>query len=301
MKQKMLLMAALVVGWGAPALAEPKQGFTVGGFEFESQEAFIDSGARCAVAPPNPAVIKEVQQKLDRWTAARRRPDGTLEAVTTKTIPVAFHVIYSGSTGNISDTAIADQIRVLNDAFAPSGFQFQLASTDRTNNAGWFGMTPGSSAERSAKSALSVSPQTTLNFYSANPSGGLLGWATFPWYLDNDPDNDGVVVLYSSLPGGSAFPYDEGDTGTHEVGHWLGLYHTFQGGCSSSGDSVSDTPSEKSAAYGCPTGRDSCRRQSGLDPITNFMDYTDDACMVEFTGGQATRMQSSVATYRPAL
>lgn len=218
-------------------------------------------------------------------------------------IDVYFHVVSNGSAGNISDSMITDQINVLNDAFGSRGWTFNLVSTDRTTNSTWYNGCYGSS-ETAMKNALHQGTADDLNIYTCNPSGGILGYATFPSSYQSAPLRDGVVLLYSSLPGGSAAPYNEGDTATHEVGHWMGLYHTFQGGCIKSpkqgGDFVYDTAAEGSPAYGCPSGRDSCTGSSfpGNDPITNFMDYTNDACMFEFSYGQDARMDAQFTSYR---
>ncbi len=223
--------------------------------------------------------------------------------VTGGVINVYWHVINNGSSlsqGNIPDSQITAQMNVLNAAYASTGWSFNLVSTDRTTNATWY-TASGGTAESQMKNALRQGTADDLNIYSNNMGGGLLGWATFPSSYAGNPKNDGVVILYSSVPGGTAAPYNLGDTATHEIGHWMGLYHTFQGGCarkSSGGDGVADTPAEKSPAYGCPTGRDSCATIAGLDPITNFMDYTDDSCMNTFSAGQDTRMDSQFTTYR---
>jgi hypothetical protein len=127
--------------------------------------------------------------------------------------------------------------------------------------------------------------------------GGLLGWSTFPQSYQGNPTDDGVVILYDTLPGGGAFPYDEGDTMMHEVGHWMGLFHTFNGGCGAKGDKVADTPSEQNPAYGCPQNRNTCAG-AGSDPITNYLDYTDDSCMFEFTLGQDDKMDRSFTKLR---
>lgn len=258
------------------------------------------------LCPVNPSKEEVDQMEGDFNRRLARQQNSPAPQVSSGVVDVYFHVVNNGSgiaNGDISTQMINDQITVLSQAFAPSGWTFNLVSTNRTTNATWYNNCYGSS-ETAMKNALHQGTADDLNIYTCNPSGGILGYATFPSSYNSAPLKDGVVLLYSSLPGGSAVPYNLGDTGTHEVGHWMGLYHTFQGGCArnaaSGGDLVSDTPAEKSAAFGCPTGRDSCtgNRFPGNDPIENFMDYTDDSCMFQFSGGQDTRMDSQFTTYR---
>jgi hypothetical protein len=289
-----LLSLFLLSSMPAAVLAAP---FVMNGHVFADQQAYIDSGARCSTYQPT-AFEVSLMSKREQSYIAEQAELGRDVTATGGTIPVYWHVITnSAGQGAPTSQQINDQMSVLNAAYANAGFSFTLAGVDTTANDSWYTCS-GGTCETQMKSALRIGSADDLNLYTNNMGGGLLGWATFPSDYTRSPQMDGVVVLAASLPGGNAAPYNLGDTATHEVGHWMGLYHTFQGGCNGSGDQVSDTPAERSSAFGCPTGRDSCRSKPGLDPITNFMDYTDDICMTNFTTNQNARINSQWSMYR---
>ncbi|KDN46827.1 zincin [Tilletiaria anomala UBC 951] len=245
----------------------------------------------------------EREAEAQRFIAAYHNANNTLkngrvDAASTKSVGIHWHIITSGSTGSLASSQIKKQISVLNDDYAPSGFSFHLISTDTTNNPNWYSkVDSGNSYEREMKNALHKGSANALNVYTVGFNNGLLGFATFPSDYSSSPNLDGIVIDGRSLPGGSLSPYNLGKTATHEVGHWLGLYHTFQGGCSGSGDYVSDTPPQSKASSGCPVGQDSCSG-GGSDDVHNYMDYSDDSCMNHFTSGQNTRMVSLTSQYR---
>lgn len=222
-------------------------------------------------------------------------------------IPTWVHVITQGSgfaNGELSAGAIQAQLKVLNDSFngktggAGSGFAFKLQGVTVTNNQEWFETAWFDfDVETAMKAALKKGGPETLNIYTAD-GGAFLGFAYFPSIVGTSFEVlDGVFLDWRTLPGGNFEIYSEGDTAPHEVGHWLALFHTFDGVCGPSGDLVADTPSERSPAFFCPTGRDTCPKP-GLDPIENFMDYTQDSCMYKFSPGQVERMKAAHAAFR---
>lgn len=262
---------------------------------------FAAQPERCGTKQPSDEEITAIEQAVAKGRKGK----------TSAVIDVWVHVISAGAgfaNGELSDTMIREQMRVLDESYngrtggANTGFGFELVGVTRTTNATWFSQTAFDlGVEMQMKTALRRGGPGTLNIYTVD-GGPWLGWAYFPSILLNATyaNLDGVVLDWRTLPGGSFAIYSEGDTATHEVGHWLALYHTFDGRCGKNGDYVADTPAEFSPAFNCPVGRDSCSgaAQAGLDPIHNFMDYTQDSCMYEFTAGQAARMQAAWAGFR---
>ncbi|KAJ3123046.1 hypothetical protein HK098_002266 [Nowakowskiella sp. JEL0407] len=206
--------------------------------------------------------------------------------------------------GNIASASITSQIGVLNKFYSVHGIQFKLIGVKRyyTNRYYNFDLSTvyGEYLSQELKAKFRYGNKKTLNVYSTYLANGVIGKGTFPWDVKTDPLIDGVVIDYGTVPNGYFANYNQGKNLVHEVGHWLGLYHTFEGGCSGSGDYVSDTPAEKYAALEsglCPIGRKTCSSKI-LDPVQNFMDYSTDPCKTQFTAGQGARMRSLWTLYR---
>ena len=243
----------------------------------------------------------EMESVLAAKTNARRLSARSQSSFPGVTVDVRVHVITrNNGSGGVSLGQIQRQVRVLNRAFAgrtagasaSTIFRFQVKSIDYTRNSDWYNWADPDvdpADNREAKRALHRGGWDDLNIYIAGLEDGLLGYATFP--SDTSLRRDGVVLLNESLPGGTAAPYNEGDTATHEVGHWLGLYHTFQDGCVTPGDYVLDTPYQDDGdnIFSCEESLDTCP-QPGRDPVHNFMSYGDDPCLDRFSAGQARRM-----------
>ncbi len=246
---------------------------------------------------------RAIEARTAQITKGKKKPPsggGTTGTAQAGDIPVYVHVMADANgNGDVTDSQITQQIAVLNKTYAgqesgtasDTGFTFSLAGIDRFYNTQWH-------QDRQSSSYRSQTRQggaNALNIWLVDFA--YLGIATFPWDYSSNAAVDGVRVHFDSLPGGSIANYNLGETTTHEAGHWLGLYHTFQGGCTSTNDEVSDTAAQSSPTDGCPTGRDSCALP-GVDPIHNYMDYSYDSCYTEFTAGQTTRMQQMFGAYR---
>jgi hypothetical protein len=231
-------------------------------------------------------------------------------------IPVWFHVIQqTNGVGFISDAQIADQMTVLNEDFQAimgslgelgydAKLKFTLVGITRTTNDAWY--TDSTADESAYKTALAKDPSQFLNIYT-NDASGNLGYAYLP---DGSAGQfyDGVVMLSDSIGGrDNGFSvYNQGRTLVHEVGHYLGLMHTFSGGtaCSntfSSGDLVVDTNAESVPYYGSEFSCDSRSTCETVDPVDNYMDYNTDSCMSRFTAQQVNRMICSTINYRAGL
>lgn len=248
----------------------------------------------------------------------------------TRTIPVVFHVIHAYGDENISKAQIEDQLRVVNE-------DFQRQNADASNTRDFFksraanfniefklariapdgsyteGITrtydpvnmienyeDGSSEAKSTVSAWDRSRY--LNIWvvkriESSRAGTILGYAQLP---GGPASTDGIVMIHDRVGTiGTANSSGKGRTLTHEIGHWLGLYHPFQGGCSGS-DGVDDTPPVAEASYGCTASQNpnTCNTDfpNEIDMVENYMDYANGSCMNAFTNGQLARVNGFLAS-----
>ena len=258
--------------------------------------------------------IEKFTQKFMENPSAYKLVNGVME------VPVVVNVLYNKASENIANDQIKSQITVLNKDFSGTNsdvggtpgeftsvlsgdtkihFTLQSIIRKKTNKKSW---TTNDAMKKTSQGGLDpTNPTTTLNMWSCNMSGGILGYAQFP---GGKSATDGVVILYAAFGSRAIYPsgtyatdYDLGRTATHEIGHYFNLRHIW-GDANCGNDFVDDTPIHNSANYGCPAipSTSNCGGTTHDMMTMNYMDYTDDACMYMFTAHQATRMQ---ATYAP--
>jgi hypothetical protein len=287
--------------------------FVVGGKAYGSHGEFFQMGGKCQTQPRTPEEEDRANHDFKAWKEAKeKRLDEGFDAelggrrlgvdwiTQTITVPVHFHVIHAGDTGKqytykVDPSFIERSIKALNNGFrgvagefppypgrsyeqytttdADSNIRFCLAGTTTTDNADWYYADPWNATLTTMKEALHNGGSETLNVYASNLGGAALGMATKP---PNDSKRDGVIILNEVMSGGPLGTLSEGDTLTHEVGHWLGLMHTHDNPnnvpCSGEGDYVKSF--EASESYGCEVKKDDCPSDGGPNPIHNFMSYS---------------------------
>ncbi|PFH49921.1 hypothetical protein AMATHDRAFT_62218 [Amanita thiersii Skay4041] len=252
--------------------------------------------------------LSDEEEDEDVDDAAHYNPNHMCKKIYKKirTIKIHWHNVAANNTregGYLKKKVILKQVKYIQKIYKKACLRFYLKGVNHIYNADWFNnVAPGSPQEKALKTQYRHGDELTLNIYSVGlvSTPGLLGYSTFPWNFADDPHNDGIVIHYATVPGGDYPHYDEGAVAVHEVGHWVGLLHTFQGGCSQPGDFVSDTPAESTPAFGCPKYRNTCA-STGSDPIHNFMDYTYDKCKTHLTKGQLWRLVKILKIFRKLI
>ncbi|KAJ5641584.1 hypothetical protein N7490_005584 [Penicillium lividum] len=292
--------------------------------QVQSSPLVVQKRGICATEDPDASFLHALQQvKVDE-----AHPDPTASQARQAPIEIEtwFHIVSShAEVDQVTDYMINSQLSILQDAYEDAAIHYRLQGVTHHVNDLW----AQDGDDLAMKQALRKGSYRTLNVYfqtdlQASPgqagraehrgasksnylASSVLGFCTLPDPSVNAssprPDyvKDGCNILAKTMPGGSLDLYNRGGTAIHEIGHWNGLLHTFQGeSCSASnpGDYISDTPQQSTPTDGCPTQKDSCPDSPGLDAVHDFMDYSSDVCYESFTPGQMNRMRNMWVTMR---